>query len=250
MHVGVLNSTATDTTETITSSAAYSADGNFLQSVTDSLGHVTTYNYDETTKLLKFIEDANSHRTGYKYDKRNRTTNVYLDADEDGELDEGVEPAVEYLYAQNRYSNIKTASTTYTLTYDTFGNLKTVKAGNKTLATYSYAANNGKLTSLTYGNGDYETYTYDHLDRLTKVVYNGVADSGYELQYDANGRLFQTIDHEAGITHTYEYDSLDRLIRAWQKNTSTGSVILGVENSYDRASGSALRFLALFVIST
>ena len=240
MHVGVLNSTATDTTETITSSTAYSADGNFLQSVTDSLGHVTTYNYDETTKLLKFIEDANSHRTGYKYDKRNRTTNVYLDADEDGNLDTN-EPAVEYLYAQNRYSNIKTASTTYTLTYDTFGNLKTIKAGNKTLATYSYAANNGKLTSLTYGNGDYETYTYDHLDRLTKVVYNGVANSGYELQYDANGRLFQTIDHQAGITHTYEYDSLDRLIRAWQKDTSTGTTILGVENAYDsygRASGS------------
>ena len=63
------------------------------------------------------------------------------------------------------------------------------------------------------------------------------------MQYDANGRLFQTIDHEAGITHTYEYDSLDRLIRAWQKNTSNGSVILGVENAYDsygRAKGSTV----------
>ena len=233
--------TASGTSETFTSSANYTDDGNFLTKITDSLGHVTTYNYDETTKLLKFIEDANSRRTGYKYDNRNRTTNVYLDSNNNGELDEGVEPAVEYIYAQNRYSNIKTASTTYTLTYDTFGNKQSIKAGNNTLVTYEYAEGNGKLLKLTYGNGNFEKFSYDLLDRLTKVVYNGVANSGYELQYDANGRLFQTIDREAGITHTYEYDSLGRLIRAWQKNTSTGSVILGVENSYDsygRASGS------------
>ncbi|MBQ3011166.1 MAG: DNRLRE domain-containing protein, partial [Oscillospiraceae bacterium] len=231
---------ATDTSESFTSSTVYSEHGNFLQSVTDSLGHVTTYDYDTTTKLLKFVLNVNGNRMGYKYDKRNRTTNVYLDGDKDGYPDTN-EAAVEYLYAQNRLSGIETATTEYTLTYDTFGNLKTVKAGNKTLATYNYATNNGKLLSLTYGNNDSETYTYDYLDRLVKVVYNGIANSGYELSYDANGRLFQTIDYEAGITHTYEYDSLDRLIRAWQKNSSTGAVILAVENSYDaygRASGS------------
>ena len=49
-----------------------------------------------------------------------------------------------------------TATTDYTLTYDVWGNVLSVKAGNYTLATYEYAANNGKLLELTYGNDDFE----------------------------------------------------------------------------------------------
>ncbi|MBQ9847456.1 MAG: hypothetical protein IJO64_00155 [Clostridia bacterium] len=55
------------------------------------------------------------------------------------------EPAVEYLYANNRLSGIQTATTDYTLTHDAFGNMLSIKAGANTLATYDYAANNGKL---------------------------------------------------------------------------------------------------------
>ena len=231
--------TAIGTTETFTSSAIYQEYGNYLWKATDSLGGVTEYSYDSITKLLAFIEDANSNRTAYTYNDRQQIHKIYLDADEDGVLDT-TEASVEYLYAQNRLSEINTATTVYTLTYDVFGNLKTVKAGNTTLATYEYAAGNGKLTKLTYGNGDFEQYVYDRLDRLVKVVYNGNASTGYELFYDANGRLYKTVDYQAGLTHLYEYDSLNRLIFAWQKNSS-GNIILEVQNAYDelgRAKGS------------
>ena len=130
------------------------------------------------------------------------------------------------------------------MTYDAFGNLLTVKAGNNTLATYEYAGNNGKLLKLTYGNGDYEQYFYDSLDRLIEVMYNDSSNNAisiYDLSYDANGRLYKMVDHQAGLIHLYEYDSLGRLIHAAQKNTSTGAVILEVENAYDelgRAKGS------------
>ena len=112
----------------------------------------------------------------------------------------------------------------------------TIKAGNYVLATYEYAGNNGKLKKLTYGNGDYEEYIYDILDRLVSVKLNGVTE--YVVKYDSNGRLYSLT--ESGSTHIYEYDSLDRLVRAWQENAS-GKVIISVENSYDdlgRASGS------------
>lgn len=39
------------------------------------------------------------------------------------------------------------------------------------LATYQYAANNGKLLSMTYGNGKIMTYTYDELDRVKEICY-------------------------------------------------------------------------------
>ena len=65
------------------------------------------------------------------------------------------------------------------------------------------------------------------------MVYNGNVSAGYELFYDANGRLYKTVDRQAGLTYIYEYDSLNRLIFAWQKNTSTGATVLEVHNAYD-----------------
>ncbi len=222
----------------VTSSAVYSEYGNYLTESINELGKTTTYDYDSVTKLLKYIENANSVRTAYTYDNRDRTKKVYLDADKDGVADTA-EAQVAYLYANNRLSGIDTATTDYTLTYDTFGNVLTIKAGNYTLATYEYAANNGKLLKLTYGNGDYEEYMYDELERLVQTKLNGTTE--YIVKYDNNGRLYSLT--EDGATHIYEYDSLDRLIRAWQEDAS-GNITVAVENSYDdlgRAEGSTYK---------
>ncbi|MBR6783658.1 MAG: RHS repeat protein, partial [Clostridia bacterium] len=219
----------------VTSSAVYSDYGNYLTESINELGETTSYNYDSVTKLLKYVENANNVHTAYTYDNRDRTTKVYLDADKDGIADTA-EAQVAYLYANNRLSGIDTATTDYTLTYDAFGNVLTIKAGNYTLATYEYASNNGKLLKLTYGNGDYEEYIYDSLERLVEVKLNGATE--YVVKYDNNGRLYSLTEN--GATHIYEYDSLDRLVRAWQEDTN-GNYIVAVENSYDdlgRAKGS------------
>ena len=50
---------------------------------------------------------------------------------------------------------------TYTMSYDGFGNMTGVSVGNKSLASYTYGANNGLLTQMTYGNGDSVSYSYD-----------------------------------------------------------------------------------------
>ena len=230
---------ASGTTEQISSSATYTDNGNFLESSTDSLGGTTNYEYDSVTKLLKYIQDANGNKTAYSYDNRDRVTTVYLDSVNNDVLDSS-ESSVAYLYASGRLSGINTATTAYTITYDTFGNMVSVSAGSNVLATYTYAAGNGKLTRMTYGNGEYEDYTYDNLDRLVKVTYNGNSVNDYIIVYDSNGRLAKAVDGKAGITYLYEYDSLDRLIHAYQKDAN-GNTIFAVENSYDeygRAKGS------------
>ncbi|MBR5285489.1 MAG: RHS repeat-associated core domain-containing protein [Clostridia bacterium] len=234
-HVTSTVLSASGTNDKITSSATYTEDGNYLASSTNQLGKVTNYNYDTVTKLLKYVENANSVRTAYVYDEFEHTEKVYLDSDEDGIADTA-EAQVSYLYASGRLSGIDTKTTDYSLTYDAFGNILTIKAGNNTLATYEYAANNGKLLKLTYGNGDYEEYIYDSLDRLVSVKFNGTVE--YTLIYDANGRLYSMT--EGTTTHVYEYDSLDRLIRAYQKDEN--GIIVAVENTYDelgRAKGSS-----------
>ena len=132
-------------------------------------------------------------------------TSRLLDTDKD-RVKDTYEYAVEYLYAQNRLSGIDTGTTEYTLTYDIFGNMLSVKAGENTLATYTYSGNNGKLQRLEYGNGDFETYEYDHLDRLVKVYYNDNEEPTYFVTFDTNGRVSSVKD--GNITHIYEYDSL------------------------------------------
>ena len=188
-----------------------------------------------------FTQNANNNRTAYTYDNRDRVTTVYLDTDRDGVTDT-TESSVAYLYASGRLSGINTATTAYTITYDAFGNMVSVSAGGNVLATYTYTAGNGKLTRMTYGNGEYEDYIYDNLDRLVKVSYNGNSVNAFTVLYDSNGRLAKAVDGKAGITYLYEYDSLDRLIRAYQKDAN-GNTIFAVENSYDeygRAKGSKI----------
>ena len=61
----------------------------------------------------------------------------------------------------NRLSDIYTDTTTYTFTYDTFGNTDTISAGNYELVDYTYNSYNGKLYNVEYGNGFSVRYVYD-----------------------------------------------------------------------------------------
>ncbi len=230
--------TASGRTEKIGSKAEYSDDGNYLTSVFDSLGNETKYSYDSVTKLLKFIEDANSNQTAYLYDNHDRTTTVYLDADEDGIVDTS-ESAVNYIYnANNRLTGITTDTTAYTFGYTAFGATASIKAGDYVLATYTYNSYNGKLKKLTYGNGKTEQYVYDHLDRLIAVYYNDSEEVAYTIKYNSNGNIYSISTSD--YTLIYEYDTLGRLVRAWQRDSS-GNDVIYIENYFDsfgRSTGS------------
>ena len=83
-----------------------------------------------------------------------------------------------YEYMNGALSKVKTyaendngtAYEEYNHTYDVFGNQLSVSVGNMPLSTNTYAPNNGKLTSSTYGNRVTVNYFYDHLDRVVKKM--------------------------------------------------------------------------------
>ena len=56
-------------------------------------------------------------------------------------------------------------------------------SGASTLASYTYLVNNGKLDTLTYGNGLQEKYYYDSLDRVSEIWYNTGEGGAMELRY-------------------------------------------------------------------
>ena len=91
-------------------------------------------------------------------------------------------------YLDLAHSDGKKYNQIYGFEYDKFGNRTKVTlkgevvnkssgavestSGTSTLATYTYQANNGPLTSMTYGpsTGTKVTYTYDALERVARDV--------------------------------------------------------------------------------
>ena len=192
----------------ITSTAAYSSDGNRLLSTTDALGNVTTYDYDANTNVLKSVkypEDTDATKTNYTYDS------MYRVASAAATTDTGLAMSASYTYANDLLTKIQTPSTVYSFTYGNFANRTNVKAGSRNLATYTYADRTHYLTQLDYGNEDKVQYTYDKKGRVTSQTYEDGSTVTYT--YDNNGALATVKDSETYITTTYYYDFTDRMMK-------------------------------------
>ena len=136
-----------------------------------------------------------------------------------------------YAYDSEGYlQKIETDGTDYTFTYDNYGNLLTVKAGNYTLATNTYGPYDGALQTNTTGNGLQTAYEYDALGRVTGVKENGTLR--YRVTYNGDGQVSRVEDKAAGHTTEYEYDGAGRLIRAYRADAD-GAPLLQAENLYD-----------------
>ena len=120
-----------------------------------------------------------------------------------GECITNAEKATYTYNAKKQLEKIGTDSTEYTFTYDAFGNTTQIKAGSYILVSYTYAANNGKLSSMTYGNNDKVTYFYDHLDRIDKICYDNTTRFVY--QYTSDGKLHSVEDVASDIGYLYGY---------------------------------------------
>ena len=172
----------------------------------DERGNVTKYFY-YSNGLLKGICLNDGIGTLYEYN----AYGVLICAKEavysNGDIVAKSSPS-SVLYTYNsklELSEITTLSTVYKMYYDVFGKTDYMKVGNTTLADYTYAANNGNLTRLDYGNGAYVTYTYDKLDRIVGECYNGVQRATYT--YAPNGNVSIITDHTNGMNYLYYYSS-------------------------------------------
>ena len=63
------------------------------------------------------------------------------------------------------------------------------------LARYEYIQNNGNLKKLSYENGACVEYTYDSLDRIIALCYNGVEKAIYS--YTPNGEFAWWVNNNA-----------------------------------------------------
>ncbi len=230
---------------TMETEAEMTSDYNHTASVTDASGNTTSYTYDTQTELLTQVTNAKGGISQYEYNEYNdRPTTTTQKSSSGTAL-----ASISYTYSGGQLSALTRNSNptgtaknqTYNFTYNLWGQSTAVKVGSITLASYTYedlagndaGSGGGNLTQMTYGNGNYTTYTYDEFDRLIKTVYNDTTNY-VEYVYNAEGSLAE-LRYGTGTTETgsyaFEYDSLGRLIRSAEYSEDT--LVQRTEHLYD-----------------
>ena len=214
--------TVTAGTQSVTSGATYTEDGNRMVSSTDSMGNTTHYNYDENTNVLNWVqypEDTAATKTEYGYDEMFRPESVETVTNKNKEMSVG------YTYENDLLTKVETPATTYNFTYGEFsltssvviGNLEAenleegdTETENRVLATYTYTDDrNFYLKKLNYGNNGYVQYEYDDKGRILSATYED--GKTIEYTYDNSGRTATISDEASGTVSSFGYDYMDRV---------------------------------------
>ena len=203
-------------------------------SETDALGQITHYFYDSNKGYLLAVIYPDNTGVTYTYDDLGRMlTALPATGTSSSYTAESNTESVEYEYTAGLLTSVTTDSTTYKFSYDVFGNSSAISVGSQNLASYTYYPNNGKLKTLTYGNGSTLTYEYDALDRVSKICYNGNEEPAYEYKYDSNGNLYQMYDHVSNQVTTYRYDVNGLLAEYFVNDADNQLNQTSITNEYD-----------------
>ncbi|MBS4051171.1 MAG: RHS domain-containing protein, partial [Methylomonas sp.] len=177
-----------------------------LHTVSNALGHVTTFtDYDANGRLLRLV-DPNGLIIGFAYDPRGRLTQKTVD---------GHATVYDYDNVGNLIKVTRPTGVFYKFTYDAAHRLTDItdalggnihytldNMGNRIREDIKDAAGHVVKT---------QSRVYDALNRLAQDI--GAYNQTTQYQYDPNGNLTQITD-AAGHSTQQQYDSLDRLIRS------------------------------------
>jgi RHS repeat-associated protein len=188
-------------------------------SMTDATG-TTTWGYDNADRITSVAQPAGT--LTYAYDDAGRRTSMTLPGsrqvtyayDTAGRLSNvtdwgGRWAEFGYDSAGRRTSISRSNGVSSTSVYDAAGQVTSIvhAAAGNTLQSFAYTYDAaGNRATLTSPQGN-ETYSYDALDRLSDVAYQGGPTVGYT--YDAAGN--RTSETRGGQTTNYTYDNAGQL---------------------------------------
>ena len=207
--------------KTISSSAEYDTNGNLVTKQLDARGKSVSYAYGNA------ISKQTGQPTGVT-DAKNVTQNTTYNA-ANGRVNStgiGNDVSLSYTYSGGKLSGMSrttgSKTQTYSMSYDGFGNMTGVSVGSRNLASYTYGSSNGLMSEMSYGNGDKLGYSYDKLERVSKVYYNGSTSPAVSYSYSSDGSLSRVDDHAANKEHIYNYDALGRLTSMTERSGANG----------------------------
>ncbi len=234
-HGNATESTARDRSDGrfIRTKTTYTANGNYAVGTTDALGRTATVNTDPNKGQILSAIDAAGQQVTYQYDTAGRMTGTETVAN--GKTYRNV-----YTYAKDRLATVSHNTSanasdhvTYTFATDALGNQTTVKVGGQVLSTNAYTDTGDKLLeSVTYGNGDKVSYTYDSFKRTSGIRYDETAAPRFTYEYGANGAVGRVNDAELNREARMAYDLAERPVEA--ELYENGSLKHSLTQEYDR----------------
>ncbi|WP_232137466.1 RHS repeat-associated core domain-containing protein [Luteimonas fraxinea] len=191
----------------------YDPNGNSL-TITDPLGRQTANTYDGLNRLKSALQDVGGidAATDFEYDAFDNLTKV---------------------------TDPKGLETRYT--FNAFGNLRSLESPDTGTTTYLYDSSGNRIGQLD-ARGQASSYTYDALNRLTRVAYTGAPELDIVYVYDAVqpdcaageghsvGRMTAVIDVTGGTQYCY-----DRFGNVVRKVQVTNGQTFVVRYAYDKA---------------
>lgn len=172
------------------------------KTVTDQLGHATTYGYDADQNLTD-ATDADSRLTHTDYNEDNQPTLVTRPG--------SVTQATAYDDNGNVSSQTDSVSHATTYGYDNQDRLTSSTDALSRITSYTYDGAGNRLTMVQPGTPSgtlSTTYGYDNADENTTITYSDGVTHGVVYTYDADGQRHTMVDGSG--TTTYTIDSLHR----------------------------------------
>ncbi|MEV1049233.1 RHS repeat-associated core domain-containing protein [Streptomyces sp. NPDC049916] len=191
---------------------------------TGATATVSGYQTIAGSDLPGTMTSADGEKTDYTYDTAGNTKSVAVQGTGGGNQSFDHNPATptcggfEGQICKVTTKMTASKSVTTNFTYDTKGNLKTVKAPAP-LGTTTYTYDDlGRVSSAKDARGITILYEYDHRDRVTKVDSSNYQTVTYE--YDSDGNLTQRSDGTGVVK--YAFDPLSReTVRTLQNGSQT-----------------------------
>ena len=187
---------------------SYDEDGR-LSKLTDRLGDVTTYSYDEASGRPARITETDGTMTAMSYVARTvgGITFHYL-----GEVRcaDGTAKKLSYDGVGNPTMLEDQAGSVWRYTYNDRGQVLTATNPLGGVKSYSYNEDGTRAWKLDPG-GNRTTYDYDSLRRLTRVTRPDLTTRVYS--FDENNNLLSRTDEEGRMV-TFSYDETNNLVQA------------------------------------
>jgi len=208
------------TAEAVTTQYGYSqnCDCDDITSVTDSLNHTITYNYDSKHNLTG-VSDPLNNSTTFTYNAAGQPTSIRDALNttsqltyENGDLTTMTDPLGQtrsvFIDSAGRLLSSKTArGQTFRYEYDALDRPVKVTDALGGVSEFTYDANNNML-SFKDARGNVTSYTYDNVNRLTSRTDPLQRVETYD--YDVAGLLRKYTDRRGKVT-SYTYDNLYRI---------------------------------------
>ena len=206
----------------------YTADKAYVSRVTDQDGNAVEFTYDNVGRITGSTDSTGTVVQSYRQDN-GALTAVSKYVEDTGET---VENKYTYSSTYKHLTGIQSKNTSYSFSYDAFGNRTQTKVGTQTLSTSTFGPKNGVLQKVTYGTGQYVGYTYDDFNAINSQSYNGVTAFKW-LRNSANVPTGME-DLVNKIRYSYEYDVTGRLVRNSAVSTADKSKLFSLEYGYDK----------------